>query len=107
MFYLYGGAGPRLLHSFPTRRSSDLGEVVAGDLRVVGRGKRRAGVVDEPAVVEDEQDAAGERGGAAVFHRVALVDDLKSTRLNARHASISDAVLCWPAETATGPVKGP
>src|SRR5689334_23585862 len=59
----------RHLHSFPTRRSSDLADAL---------GRRPADAV----FVEDE------------FVRGSLGLDRKSTRLNSSHSSISYAVFC-------------
>src|SRR5688500_19539403 len=78
----------RDLHSFPTRRSSDLPGlstlVRAGDLlrlgdQDLGLADRRK--VDQPAI---------ERHCAAAF----LLRDRKSTRLNSSHLVISYAVFC-------------
>src|SRR5205809_1322324 len=77
----------RDLHSFPTRRSSDLagqrrgtgGRPRDGDLRVPVRGRRRRGAGTRPRTRT--------RGGAARRDR-------KSTRLNSSHGYISYAVFC-------------
>src|SRR5690554_7137692 len=82
---------PRDLHSFPTRRSSDLASAA-------GRGE---GEVDEVVThlrglqeggEDDEQDdvGRGDRGGRAEDAGV----DRKSTRLNSSHVRISYAVFC-------------
>src|SRR5438045_4221019 len=68
-------AFPRYLHSFPTRRSSDLGILIEG-LELRGR-------VDVAAI------AANVRRAIHGFHR-----DRKSTRLNSSHLGISYAVFC-------------
>src|SRR5687768_17897748 len=82
-FSLYGCLEILHLHSFPTRRSSDLGAGAArgGARPVVGRGgaRRRRGC------------AAGEMLGVT-RDRVDL--DRKSTRLNSSHGYISYAVFC-------------
>src|SRR5438445_4093002 len=83
--YLYGYGAHRDLHSFPTRRSSDLDVLrnrVPGDLIETGVW----------------------RGGASIFmrailHAYGITDrvvwlDRKSTRLNSSHANISYAVFC-------------
>src|SRR5690348_17374120 len=79
-FYCYGDH--RDLHSFPTRRSSDLHRVVA--------------VVDLDRVVarraeHDDADVDRLAGGVAHHRRE---QDRKSTRLNSSHPSISYAVFC-------------
>src|SRR5438445_1744655 len=79
--FFYGYVAHRDLHSFPTRRSSDL--------------------VAAPAPLEERHHDA-ERGarGEQVHHRRGERDDhaaegdRKSTRLNSSHANISYAVFC-------------
>src|SRR5437773_6830811 len=67
-FVSYGFGDPAKLHSFPTRRSSDLdGEVVSGTER------------------QAEVDVAV---------RVAGGVEIESTRLNSSHITISYAVFC-------------
>src|SRR5690554_7270001 len=79
LFYIDCSVGHRDLHSFPTRRSSDLGRGSVGgqdkrERRAAGMagGWKRRGVEDEP---------------------IAFVDR-KSTRLNSSHVRISYAVFC-------------
>src|SRR5437762_10751007 len=76
-----GGAGPGALHSFPTRRSSDLVRITPRTLPNCARQK------------------AGSRGISWRFLFVQLFDqrfslDRKSTRLNSSHRCISYAVFC-------------
>src|SRR5205809_1865175 len=68
----------RDLHSFPTRRSSDLG---------VGEPLRHDAVAQPPA-------GHRIRLGEAVHDEGALQGDRKSTRLNSSHGYISYAVFC-------------
>src|SRR5205809_5010200 len=86
LFFFYCAGSHRDLHSFPTRRSSDLIRVEA--VRVVGGTK--ASVVDNslrPRLI-------------VVAHRTRYrihsldVQDRKSTRLNSSHGYISYAVFC-------------
>src|SRR5204863_9676787 len=82
LFFFYCSGAHRDLHSFPTRRSSDLRidrrvDAELGDrTRQVGRG------------VE-----VRERGGRRRDQPVAC-EDRKSTRLNSSHVEISYAVFC-------------
>src|SRR5437868_13245167 len=69
-FFFNSSSAHQDLHSFPTRRSSDLGLV-----HVSGRPHEMA---------ERRPDAAGSR----------RPQDRKSTRLNSSHVSISYAVFC-------------
>src|SRR5207249_9911745 len=91
LFFLHCYRTPRAPHSFPTRRSSDLGELLR---------ERLHGFDQRPAQLGDV-----DRGGELVRERVdrdhvfppvhlALVVDRKSTRLNSSHVSISYAVFC-------------
>src|SRR5438094_3706300 len=71
---------PRALHSFPTRRSSDLLLISgAGALRTAGMSHFQD--VDQVAM-------------AAPLTRFARAIDRKSTRLNSSHRTISYAVFC-------------
>src|SRR5689334_24753407 len=81
VLYRYGHH--RDLHSFPTRRSSDL-----------ARAQAHIAVGAEDGACELAQHA-GE-----VAERDVLVDrDRKSTRLNSSHSSISYAVFCLKKKT--------
>src|SRR5438132_12705905 len=71
-FFFYGYGYHRDLHSFPTRRSSDLG-----------------GIAEEELV-----NLAGERHTAKHRPAGAGRTDRKSTRLNSSHTVISYAVFC-------------
>src|SRR5438477_9024110 len=82
-------------HSFPTRRSSDLGKAVRGGIRreiasahrAASRALRRdrlAARFSDPGLVDGRADA-----------------DRKSTRLNSSHMSISYAVFCLKKKTLT------
>src|SRR5438270_10358693 len=79
----------RALHSFPTRRSSDLGDELA----------------DEAIAAEAFHVVARDEPSHRVRDDVDL--DRKSTRLNSSHSQISYAVFClkkksnvkWEAET--------
>src|SRR5438477_13144976 len=76
----------RDLHSFPTRRSSDLVEEDTMDLGLQGR----------KAIV-----CASSRGLGKACARGAD-EDRKSTRLNSSHMSISYAVFCLKKKTISG-----
>src|SRR5207248_8011647 len=89
----------RALHSFPTRRSSDLclqvvqspdGELGVGHHHRLGdlqheRGRRETGLLERGAHVRDD------RVGLKLPDREV---DRKSTRLNSSHRTISYAVFC-------------
>src|SRR5437868_12635112 len=85
-FFFQGSRHHRDLHSFPTRRSSDLqhraraGDAVEPTLRVGQRAEAQFVPAAQPYPRFANQ---GERGL-----------DRKSTRLNSSHVSISYAVFC-------------
>src|SRR5690242_21169972 len=96
MFFFSCYGDHRDLHSFPTRRSSDLRVAAAGD--DVDHTRGNPGLLGEARELErrcrshfrrldDDGVARGERGRHA--H-----EDRKSTRLNSSHMSISYAVFC-------------
>src|SRR5205085_4327137 len=89
------------LHSFPTRRSSDLARANRQFLeRVPRRTHPRLKVVAVPVAqgarrVDDGPRQARngiDRGGVELTHLAVL--DRKSTRLNSSHSQISYAVFC-------------
>src|SRR5690606_40909382 len=88
----YGSAHPADLHSFPTRRSSDLhrGGGARG-ARAVERQRRFDG-----GPVRDRPRGGGGGGAVARLAGVAaaVALDRKSTRLNSSHVKISYAVFC-------------
>src|SRR5690606_41641320 len=78
------------LHSFPTRRSSDLffqPFVVAGEFADRSLGSRRRSVFLR-------RRQLGHHLGIADVGTLAHVRDRKSTRLNSSHVKISYAVFC-------------
>src|SRR5690348_17634102 len=84
----------RALHSFPTRRSSDLS--TAGGGPVDGEAEIRVPSGDElELVVRGPELFAADRRVLASFASA----DRKSTRLNSSHPSISYAVFCLKKKT--------
>src|SRR5262245_65054934 len=84
--FFYGSAPYRDLHSFPTRRSSDLRR---GSRRRPARSSRgRRARQSPPPGRAVPAPSPGSRG----FHRAPR--DRKSTRLNSSHLGISYAVFC-------------
>src|SRR5439155_25854682 len=75
-------AYPRSLHSFPTRRSSDLATLTGWQTVIMKQGP--SGLVYSLYGSDQAQHAAG-------FVRIG---DRKSTRLNSSHVAISYAVFC-------------
>src|SRR5438477_2380100 len=87
-FFQFSGTHPDL-HSFPTRRSSDLAEV--------GLLRQYSPLVETyiQYLRPDNQTGAAPRGDKYFLGRAALSrGDRKSTRLNSSHMSISYAVFC-------------
>src|SRR5437773_6353817 len=90
MFLFYGSSDQRPLHSFPTRRSSDL------DARL--RRRRASKLVycrsaNEPRALGSQTDPASvDKQLESRSH--GQETDRKSTRLNSSHITISYAVFC-------------
>src|SRR5689334_24995097 len=87
VFFFYCNGDPRDLHSFPTRRSSDLPPPGGGDYPFTGRLQQAQAIH-----AEQGQDflLTMEFLNGAFSGEV----DRKSTRLNSSHSSISYAVFC-------------
>src|SRR5207244_13331216 len=98
---------PRYLHSFPTRRSSDLAKgvddifVIFGDTPLVQAetlSKLRRALAEGAVVAVLGFKPANPHGyGRLIMHGrdlVAVREDRKSTRLNSSHQIISYAVFC-------------
>src|SRR5205814_10213267 len=86
---------PRHLHSFPTRRSSDLAIVI----ELFGTSPRKDRPVKRPASTSAAKRAtvAGAsvpKSATSKRPRSLIVKDRKSTRLNSSHLGISYAVFC-------------
>src|SRR5690606_41834576 len=94
----------RVLHSFPTRRSSDLGrlrrQAPEGSGRRECEAEEAAGRPDagsggtEGASVKKMVGPAAKREAVAHLQAVMGLSDRKSTRLNSSHVKISYAVFC-------------
>src|SRR5699024_11217627 len=80
------------LHSFPTRRSSDLRPATVGARYRPGPAAYRSGVAADPAgtLVQPPIGSVSPRPSYAADWWL----DRKSTRLNSSHVSISYAVFC-------------
>src|SRR5690606_39305849 len=88
----------RDLNSFPTRRSSDLVEVIT---RFLGRHGEFRAIDQRPQIIGWNRKAVGEIAGADLGEvrsrqaaQLELRTDRKSTRLNSSHVKISYAVFC-------------
>src|SRR5690606_40581377 len=92
----FRSASPRDLHSFPTRRSSDLydGAAFARDGVVLVSVNYRLGQLGFFAHPALTAEAAPDEplGNQALLDQIAA--DRKSTRLNSSHVKISYAVFC-------------
>src|SRR5690606_41809371 len=98
-FLFYCSAHHRDLHSFPTRRSSDLRssspvkETLTPPWSLRAGGSRRR--CRDAGVLALRTGAAGQRSrGRRVVRGGAEHRDRKSTRLNSSHVKISYAVFC-------------
>src|SRR5436190_12168800 len=99
-FFLYCSLALRVLHSFPTRRSSDL--LLVRDQRLVHlvvaleRASERDRVLHRELRPRADREVGGVRR-VADQHEVPVMPahrDRKSTRLNSSHTVISYAVFC-------------
>src|SRR5439155_25143722 len=79
-FFFSSSPPPRLLHSFPTRRSSDLGGLCP--------------VVEGAGGFVQKQNCGASHERAGDQEPLTLTADRKSTRLNSSHVAISYAVFC-------------
>src|SRR5690606_40523807 len=83
LFLSYARYGdPRHLHSFPTRRSSDLDQIFTP--RITTHDPHPVAVKQNVGVFVSEGEPASED----------VMEDRKSTRLNSSHVKISYAVFC-------------
>src|SRR5205809_3898076 len=91
--FAYEGHAARLnLHSFPTRRSSDLVGTICGDDTLFVAVRDAA---DAPAFARTLQGLRSDRDPWSVRANAgASAADRKSTRLNSSHGYISYAVFC-------------
>src|SRR5690606_42131474 len=106
LHFFHWSAAMRVLHSFPTRRSSDLGGGRrAGAVGARGDYQARRSAARRQSALGDglprrrpagRAGVAGERGRA-----VARPLDRKSTRLNSSHVKISYAVFCLKKKKIT------
>src|SRR5437899_9185884 len=80
--FLHAFADHRDLHSFPTRRSSDLSGTTTATSSSSGR--RRSSTIHRPRSTPGASASTGDR---------------KSTRLNSSHLGISYAVFCLKKKT--------
>src|SRR5438477_4380993 len=88
-FFFYWSGDHRALHSFPTRRSSDLVATLNGG------GAQRTEYWEALDALRAEVESLSERGIVLRDPEAGLrIADRKSTRLNSSHMSISYAVFC-------------
>src|SRR5437870_9820699 len=96
MSFFYSYSEHRDLHSFPTRRSSDLAAADRNDSRFVCTNQpamRRAA----PVLANRSLRASGAHPRVAsreLWRAIPRFPDRKSTRLNSSHVAISYAVFC-------------
>src|SRR5688572_32631527 len=91
-FLLYTLFRPPALHSFPTRRSSDLAVELTITVQVPAA--EVDPVVHVPPVIEPTPDSVAAIATPAAGLQPVPSLDRKSTRLNSSHSQISYAVFC-------------
>src|SRR5688572_31248990 len=87
---MYSDADHPDLHSFPTRRSSDLVANVEGRPRE----ERLKRLIGKDPHLRAGEAAAKRQSSIGTAHRNTQREDRKSTRLNSSHSQISYAVFC-------------
>src|SRR5699024_12028962 len=101
IFYFKASRHTRTLHSFPTRRSSDLTEMMAGlDMK----NTPWITILEENLEKPLNEKTGDEKMIAALKRHLNRQSELKagdrkSTRLNSSHVSISYAVFCLKKKT--------
>src|SRR5690606_42052118 len=98
-FFFYCDGHNRDLHSFPTRRSSDL--QAEGTQRATAKTGGHLGGRDTPAPVEVPAKTLSYEEFIAKRATRAELRDRKSTRLNSSHVKISYAVFCLKKKKKT------
>src|SRR5207249_12067227 len=96
--FFYSYADHRDLHSFPTRRSSDLPDIGLFEVNEAAEVVTSAADVNANVIFGAVIDEAM---GEDVRVTVIATGDRKSTRLNSSHVSISYAVFCLKKKTRT------
>src|SRR5207253_3466182 len=102
---LHSYGADRYLHSFPTRRSSDLLVLGLEDPKKAMGRKRLYGIQENPEAIDSLKRMMSQRitprlsppdtAHEPKFHEI----DRKSTRLNSSHVAISYAVFCLKKKT--------
>src|SRR5207249_11382672 len=93
-FFFYCYRHPRDLHSFPTRRSSDLKDIGEVAIVMLSPKMRIVARVDQLHVQPDSSTRALDTAFDHMRNTQSFCEDRKSTRLNSSHVSISYAVFC-------------
>src|SRR5437764_3006826 len=101
-FFFKSNGDNRDLHSFPTRRSSDLPAVER--LFLLGQLEHRGGVA--PGYVAGFRHGVPPPRWRDRSARDVSSQDRKSTRLNSSHRCISYAVFCLKKKRTASPCKG-
>src|SRR5207248_9616296 len=90
-FSFHSSAHHLHLHSFPTRRSSDLARLAEPARRRASHARCRIWISAVRVTLARAGSPKGPAGGWSAF---SLLRDRKSTRLNSSHRTISYAVFC-------------
>src|SRR5207253_4127231 len=105
-FLFYCSGDLRDLHSFPTRRSSDLVAGVKVESPEAGRQHSRSQLAPDVPHIDAHKcwESVGLAAFPLQFHRDDAAErrnllDRKSTRLNSSHVAISYAVFCLKKKT--------
>src|SRR5207253_7304549 len=98
ILFFYSSGDYRYLHSFPTRRSSDLANFPSGFTKNVA-GSMMNNFLRDCGPVPVELDGEGRfvqprKFFVPAYEKLTWLKDRKSTRLNSSHVAISYAVFC-------------
>src|SRR5205085_11882677 len=95
LFFFYWYADPCVLHSFPTRRSSDLSHCAARPIPRFEPWPTISSVLPSPSAHSiAPATSLASRGRSVSVIAPTPRTDRKSTRLNSSHSQISYAVFC-------------
>src|SRR5690606_39675569 len=95
LFLFQSSADPRELHSFPTRRSSDLQQLVqmSGVEQSIQTNRNLETLITAYSI-QNANNAVSLLGKSVTGSGTGALLDRKSTRLNSSHVKISYAVFC-------------
>src|SRR5207248_10310437 len=104
-FFLHCSTAHLYLHSFPTRRSSDLDHVVVENLADFLRSRNAVARLHQRGLVFLTDDVHAQFDTLIADEHCRPGKDRKSTRLNSSHRTISYAVFCLKKKNKKKPKR--